>query len=124
MWMAAHKLAGDGLDHIRKGESPLFLGHSGMEDYLEQEISEFVLQVGQIASFDGVQDLVGFLKGVGSNGGEVLLQIPGAAGDGCPERGHDLQKLRNVGGRLHERLLVAFRPRDSLRTRPEASLVW
>jgi hypothetical protein len=53
-----------------------------MEHDLKQEIAEFLTQVIEIAARDRVNDFVGFLNGVGSNGREILLEIPGAAAVG------------------------------------------
>ena len=79
MRMAADQLGGDGLDHVAEIEGALFLGHAGVEDDLEQQIAQFVLEVGEIAARDGVGHLVGFLQRIGRDGAEVLLEVPGAA---------------------------------------------
>ena len=96
MRMAPDELSCDGLDHIAEREGPLFLGHAGMENHLEQQIAQFVLQIREIAALDGVHDLIGFLEGVGRNRREILLQIPGAAGSGRAQGRHDLQEPRDV----------------------------
>ena len=94
--MAPDELSRDGLDHVAEREGPLFLGHAGMENHLEQQIAQFVPQIREIAALDGVHDLIGFLEGVGRNRREILLQIPGAAGPGRAQGRHDLQEPRDV----------------------------
>ena len=77
--MAADQLGGDGLDHVAEVEGALLLRHAGMEDDLQQQVAEFVLEVGEVAAGDGVGHLIGFLERIGRDGLEVLLEVPGAA---------------------------------------------
>jgi hypothetical protein len=91
----------DRLNHIAEGEGTLFLGHASVKNHLEQQVSEFVPQVRQIAALDGIHDLVGFLDRVRCNRCEILLEIPGTACSGRAQGRHDLQEACDVGGRLH-----------------------
>ncbi len=50
-----------------------------MKNRLEQKVTKFTFQLFPILALDGVGDLVGFLDGVGGDGGEVLFDIPRAA---------------------------------------------
>ena len=80
--MAPDELRRDRLDHVAEGERALLLGHPGMEDHLEQQIAEFVPQIGQIAALDGVHDLIGFLERVGRDRRESPARDP--RGSRCP----------------------------------------
>ena len=90
--MPPDHFARHGLDHVTEGKGVLLLGHAGMIDDLQQEIAEFVPEIVEIAAADRVRDLIGFLDGVGRDGRKVLLEVPGAAGDGRAQRRHDLDQ--------------------------------
>ena len=92
MRMPSDHLAGNRLDHVAEGERVLFLRHPGMEHHLQQEVAEFVTQIIEIATCNGVDDFVGFLDGVGSNGREILFEIPGTAAAGRSQRRHDFEQ--------------------------------
>jgi hypothetical protein len=47
-----------------------------MENDLQHQIAQFVLQAGEIVTRDGVGNLIGFLKCVGSDAAEILLEVP------------------------------------------------
>ena len=99
--MPADQLGGDRLDHVGEIEGALLLRHPGMENDLQQKIAQFVLQPGQIVASDGIGDLVGFLERIGSNGAEILLEVPRAAASRRAQRRHDLDQAGNVAGGLH-----------------------
>jgi hypothetical protein len=80
--VAAHHLVVDRLGDRGEVERALFLGHARVEHHLQQQVAEFLLQVGEVAALDRVGDLVGLLDGVGGDGGEGLLQVPRAAAVG------------------------------------------
>ena len=70
-----------------------------MEHHLQQQVAEFLAQVGKITTVDGVGDLVGFLDGVGQDAVEILLQVPRAAAFRIAQARHDgEQALDAVGG--------------------------
>ncbi len=75
-----------------------FLGHAGVEDHLEQQVSQFIPQILQVAALNGIGDLIGFFDRVGRYGAEVLLDIPGAAGLRVPEASHDREKAAQLFG--------------------------
>ena len=75
-----------------KAKAPPLLGHARVIDDLQQEVAQLVLQGGQIVLLDGVRDLVGLLDGVGRDGREGLLEVPGAAGAGRAQGGHHAQQ--------------------------------
>ena len=82
MRMPSNHFAGDRVDHVAERERILLFRHAGMKHHLQQEIAEFLTQVIEIAARDGVDDFVGFLDGVGSNGRKILFEIPGTAAAG------------------------------------------
>ena len=92
MRMPSDHLGGDRLDHVTERKCVVLLGHAGVVDHLQQEIAELLAQIVEIAARDGVGDLIGFLDGVGRNGREILLEIPGAAAAGRSQRRHDLDQ--------------------------------
>ena len=101
MGMPADHLGGDGLHHIGEGEVTSFLGHARVEDNLQQQVAQFIPQVSQVATLDGVHDFVGFLDRIGGDGGEVLFQIPRTARARGPQGHHDFQKGGEIAGRGH-----------------------
>ena len=82
MGMPADHLGRDRLDDAAEIERALLLGHPRVEDDLQQQVAEFVAQLAEVAARDGVGDFVGFLDGVGRDGREGLLEIPGTAAPG------------------------------------------
>ncbi len=81
MRMAADQLFGDAIDDVADIEMAGLAGHLGVIDRLQQQIAEFLAQIGEILALDSVGDLVGFLDGVVADGRKILLQIPGATAD-------------------------------------------
>src|SRR3546814_10441541 len=75
---ALHLVADRGRD-IGEVEQAGFLGHAGMEDDLEEQIAEFVLEIGHVTACDRVGDLIGFLDRVRRDRLEGLDIIPFAA---------------------------------------------
>ena len=92
MRMPPDHLPGDRLDHVAEHKRIPLLRHAGVEHDLQQEITEFVPEIVEIAACDRVRHFIGFLNGVGHNAREILLQIPGAAGLGGAQRRHDLKQ--------------------------------
>ena len=105
--MAADHLGGDALDHVAEAECALLLGHARMIDDLQKEVAELVLQPRHIAARNRIGHLIGFLQRIGRDGLEILLQVPGAAAAGRPQRGHDLDEAADVAGRFHVGVLEA-----------------
>ena len=60
-------------------ESPSLRPHLGVHHNMEQQVAEFLAQVGIIRAFDGIDDLVAFLDEQRPEGGVRLLAIPRAA---------------------------------------------
>jgi hypothetical protein len=73
-------------------------GHLRVVDHLEEQIAQFALQLGPGLALDGVGDLVGFLQRVGGDGGEVLLDVPGAAGFRVAQARHDVEEPVDAAG--------------------------
>lgn len=101
--MAAHQFSGDRFHDVAKIEGALLLRHPGVENDLQQQIPKLVLQPGKIITSDGIGDLIGFFERIGSDGAEILFQVPRASGAGRAQRRHDLYQARNVAGGLHRR---------------------
>jgi hypothetical protein len=70
-------------------------------DRLQDEIAKLFAQIGKVLALDRVGNLVSFLDRVVADGGEVLLQIPWAAGLRIAQAGHDFDEAREVAGGLH-----------------------
>ena len=96
MRVPADHLGGDGLDDAAEVECALLLRHLRVEHDLQQQVAELVAQIDQIAARNRVGHLVGLLERVGGDGLEILLEIPGAAGDRRPQRRHDFEQPGDV----------------------------
>jgi hypothetical protein len=44
-----------------------------MEHDLQQEVAQLLAKIAEVAALDGVDDLIGFLEGIGGDAGEGLL---------------------------------------------------
>src|SRR5262249_13620328 len=104
--MAPYQLFGQALDDVGKVEGPLLLRHAGMEDDLQQEIAQFIAQVIEIASRNGIGDLVSLLDGIGGDRLEGLLQVQRTAAAARARRRHDFEQPGDVAvaGRGHRRI--------------------
>ena len=100
MGVAADHFGGNGEDNVAEGKMPGFLGDAGVIDDLEQQIAQFVGQRRHVGLFDRVGDLIGFLDGIGRDGGEGLVLVPGAARIGMAQRRHNLDKARDIAARF------------------------
>ena len=108
--MPTDQLGRNRLDHIAEIERVLLLRHAGMEHDLQQQIAEFFFQVAEIVARNRIGNLIRFLDRVRRDGREILLQIPGAAGFGSTQRGHDLDQPADVAGRGHAQFQACRRP--------------
>ena len=90
MGVAADHFVGDRGGDVLEAEPAALAGQLGVVDDLEEQVPEFVLQLRGVAGGDGGLDLVGLLDRVGGDGVEILLQVPGAAGDGVAQCRHDV----------------------------------
>jgi len=66
--MPAHQLrrdAGRDVMDVEPGAVGALGGHPGVKQHLQQQVTEFLAQVGQIASVEGVKRLVGLFEQVG-----------------------------------------------------------
>jgi hypothetical protein len=108
MRMAGHHLVADRADDIGKAEEAGLFGHPGVVDGLEQKVAQLAGQLVPGLAFDGVGDLMRLFQRVGRDGGEALHDVPGAAGVGVAQAGHDLDQAVDPGLRLMHQT-VAFR---------------
>ena len=97
--MARFHLVGDRPGDVCEGEVASFLGHTSVEDDLEQQIAEFAAQVVDVVALDRVGDLVGFLDRVRRYGREILRASPLATG-GAAEAGHYREEAVELLGHL------------------------
>ncbi|MNI91498.1 hypothetical protein D3C73_1491710 [compost metagenome] len=67
-----------------------------MKDHLQQQVAELLAEIVHVVAFDRVGDLIGLLDRIGLDRREILLQIPGASGDGRTQRRHDIDQARNI----------------------------
>ncbi|MNN07168.1 hypothetical protein D3C81_1199860 [compost metagenome] len=93
VWMAAHQLVGNAVDHLVETEALLFAGQLRVVDDLEQQVAELLAQVGEVATLDGVGDFIGFFQGVGDDARVVLLQVPRAAMLRIAQARHQVQQV-------------------------------
>jgi len=97
--VAPDHLLADGLGHPVEVESAFLARHLAVEDHLQKQVAQFVAGRAPVATFDGLGDLVGFLDGVRHDGGEGLLDVPGAAVPGVAQALHDGQQAgHGIGG--------------------------
>ena len=101
MRVSPDQLLGDRLDDVTECESILLFRHAGVKNDLQQQIAQFLTEIGKIIALDRVGNLIGFLKRVRRNRREVLRQIPRTTGLRGPQRGHDFKKPADIAGRGH-----------------------
>jgi hypothetical protein len=100
MRVAGHHLVADRADNIGKAEEAGLFGHPGVVDGLEQKVAQLAPQLVPGLAFDGVGDLMRLFQRVGRDGGKALHDVPGAAGGGVAQAGHDLDQAVDPGLRL------------------------
>ena len=93
MGMAANQFVADGAGDGVHIEAALFAADLGMENYLQQQIPQFLLEVAVVAMANGIGHFMGLLEHVGHQRGVGLLQIPGTALIRIPQTGHHLDQL-------------------------------
>ena len=101
MGMAADELGGDGLDHAAEIEQARLFRHARVKDDLQQQVAKLLAQILGAAALDCVGDFVGLFDREGGDRGEGLLNVPGTAGDGIAQRGHDFDQAPDIARRLH-----------------------
>src|SRR5215472_7580433 len=89
--MTANHLVVNFADDVVDGEAALFGGNLRVEKDLEEEIAKFFGEFGVVVRIEGVEDFVGFLNEVGTQGIVGLFAVPGAAARSA-EAGHDRGK--------------------------------
>ena len=108
--MPTDQLGRNSLDHIAEIERVLLLRHAGVEHDLQQQIAEFFFEVVEIVARNRIGNLIRLLERVRRDGREILLQVPGAAGFGSAQRGHDLDQPADVAGRGHAQFQAWIAP--------------
>jgi len=92
MRMPSDHFSRDCFDYVAEGECIFFFRHTGVKHHLQQEIAEFIPEIVEIAAGDSIGDFIGLLDGVGRNGREILLEIPGAPRLRRSQRRHDFEQ--------------------------------
>ena len=95
--VAADHLVGDRSRDVGEVEGAGLAAHLRVEDDLEQQVAELVDESRHVAAADGVEHLIGFLDGVGSDGLEGLLAVPRASAFRVAQAGHDGEEAIDVG---------------------------
>ncbi len=95
MRMPRHHLVGNRGHHGLKGEMPGLFAHGRVIDRLQEQIAQLPLQLREIAPLDRIGNFVSLFNGVGGDGVEILLDIPGAARFRIAQAAHDLQQALN-----------------------------
>ena len=93
MRVPANHLARDYVDYIGKIEAPHLGCHLRVIDHLQQKIPELFLEPIEIIARDRIDNLIGFLDGVGGDGGEALLDVPRTARVFVAQARHDGEKI-------------------------------
>ena len=113
MGVAAGELVGDGVAHLREVELALLARDPGLEDDLEEQVTQLFLVVRDVPGLDGLDHLVRFLQQIGSQGAQRLLAVPGAAAR-IAQLVHDVEQPPHRRFRLaHERRNTTSTPRIS-----------
>ena len=81
-----------------------------MKHHLQQQVAQLVAQVFKVAALNGVNNLIGFLNRVGSDGGKILLQVPRTAGARRAQGRHDPDQRGQIAGGLHRLTSGPLRP--------------
>ena len=76
--MATDHLGRHALDHVTEGESTGLFRDARVEDDLEEQVTEFVPEILQVAPLDRVDDFVSLLQGVRGQADMGLQQVPRA----------------------------------------------
>lgn len=97
VWMMLLYFVIDCMGDVGEGECVLFVGYLCVEDYLQQQIVQFVFEVVQVIVVDCVGYFVGFFDGIWGNVGEVLLQVLWVFLCGIVQVCYDLQQVVQFG---------------------------
>ena len=132
MRMTGNHLGADSPRYAGEVEALFLTAHLAVIDDLQKQIAQFAFQVIPGFALDGIGNLVGFLDRVGRNRGEILLDVPRAAGLGIAEAAHDFDQLRCAVGHVVNRIVVShvsplarmFGRRSFRRKRWEVQWLW
>ena len=110
MGVSADHLVADSGTTPSKSKPPVSRDIWAWENDLKEQIPELVAQTPHITVLDRVHDLVCLFDGVGRDGLEGLLEVPGASAVRIAKFGHDIEKSANVasfGEDVHEAIIEA-----------------
>ena len=94
MGVAEDQFFADAVGHVVQVEAAGVLLDGGVEEDLEQHVSQLLPQVGGVLLVDGLGHLIGLLDEVAADALVGLGPVPGAAAGG-PEQGHQLPQVRH-----------------------------
>ena len=98
--MAAHEFLGDAEGDGIKGKASLFLGDLGVKDNLEEQVAEFLAQVGVVCCVDRGGDFVRLLQQSGPQRDVGLLLVPRTAVGGAQGGDNGAQLVEAGKGRI------------------------
>src|SRR5688572_12652112 len=78
MRVAPDQLLDGALGHVREASRAALLEQKRQEVDLEQHVAQLVDELGVVAAFRGIGQLIGLLHRVGDDRALVLLAVPGA----------------------------------------------
>src|SRR5215467_8781189 len=79
-----------------------------MKGDLQQQITQLLAQVGEVAARDRISDRIGFFERIGRNRSKVLLQVPRASGAGRAQRSHDFNQTGDIARGFHGENVLQF----------------
>jgi hypothetical protein len=86
--------------HIRDAETLLFAGNFGMENHLQQKITQLLGKLGIITGIERVDHFISFFDQVGAQRRVGLLAVPGAAARGAQAGLHGDQVFKSFADAL------------------------
>ena len=100
MGVPAHQFLGDAKGDGVEGKAALLLGDLGVKHHLQQQVAEFLAQVGVVRGVDGGGDLVGLFQQAGAQRGVGLFLVPGTAVGGAQRSDDGAQLVETGEGRI------------------------
>src|SRR4051794_33842556 len=74
--MAAYQLVRQTIKHVVHGEVPFFARHLGIEQDLQEQVTQFSREFRPVTILYGFENLIGFFERIAFDGVKGLLSIP------------------------------------------------